>query len=91
MIESIRSHKKSYVCTHVFEGTRPVLLVSRPEGDWCFLCGAEHEDTASAYRLMGSDHLVDRDPTLSELEDLPADWEAERVDLQSSWVRRSIN
>jgi hypothetical protein len=81
------SHAKAYVCNHVFEGSRPILLVSRVEGDWCFLCGDYHEDNASAYKVVGIGHVIDSDGTLLELHDLPADWEAERQNTDSKWTR----
>ena len=28
-----------YVCSHVFENVRPILLVVREGGDWQCLCG----------------------------------------------------
>ena len=80
-------HSKAYVCNHVFDHSRPVLLVSRADGDWCFLCGGTHEDYASAYKVVGIGHVIEADQTLFELQDLPADWEAERESRDSAWVR----
>ena len=62
-------HQKAYVCIHVFDGVRPVLLVTRPEGDWCLLCGENHEDDASAYRVVGIGHVLERDGSLLEVLD----------------------
>ena len=81
---------KGYVCIHVFTGEKPVLLVSRPEGDWCFLCGEVHADRSDEYRVVGVEHLFERDATLAALRDLPTDWEAERASLDSSWLRTPI-
>lgn len=64
-----------------------MTLVSRPEGDWCFLCGKEHDDDASSYRVVGIGHLFDQDPSLKELKELPEDWEAERENPGSKWKR----
>lgn len=83
----IDPHQKAYVCTHVFEDLQAVKLVSRPDGDWCFLCGDEHEETASSYRVVGMGHLFEKDPSLKELKDLPKDWEAERTQLGGEWLR----
>lgn len=80
-------HQKAYICIHVFEKTRPVLLVSRPEGDWCFLCGDVHEDDVSAIRIVGIGHLVEYDPTLAEVLDLEPDWDAERNGAGAKWIR----
>jgi hypothetical protein len=81
---------KSYVCIHVFDGARPVLYVTRPDGDWCFLCGADHPDAASSYRVVGMSHLVEGDPSLSEVLDLDPDQEAERQAVGSTWTRASF-
>ena len=80
-------HAKSYVCTHVFYGTRPVLLVTRPEGDWCFLCGGEHAQAAGDYRVVGTGHVLDDDPTLVDVADLRVDEEAERAAVGGPWTR----
>jgi hypothetical protein len=80
-------HSKAYVCNHVFDGSRPVLLVSRTDGDWCFLCGGRHEDNGSAYKVVGMGHVIDADQTLLQLQDLPTDREAERESINSAWVR----
>lgn len=79
-------HQKAYVCTHVFEGSKPILLVSRPDGDWCFLCGEEHEDSASAYEVVGIGHVVELDASIRELCDLPANWDAERESPGHPWA-----
>lgn len=85
------SYQKSYVCTHVFEGSRPVLLVSRPDGDWCFLCGGnDHENSADSYRVVGLGHVLNRDRGLVDQLDLGPGWEAERADASSAWLRARI-
>ncbi|HMF88855.1 MAG TPA: hypothetical protein VK575_12315 [Gemmatimonadaceae bacterium] len=56
----------AYVCSHVFEHERPILLVIHDEGDWQFLCGGVHED-AETPRVIGLNHLVETDPTLREV------------------------
>jgi hypothetical protein len=80
-------HAKAYVCTHVLELSRPILLVSRPDGDWCFLCGGNHTNDASEYRIVRIGHAIDSDKSLLALHDLPVDWEAERQSADFSWVR----
>jgi hypothetical protein len=90
MTHSASHHDKAYVCVHVLDWSRPVLLVSRSDGDWSFLCGAEHEDIAQNYRVVGRGHILDRDPTLSEMADLAPNWEAERTSINGAWVRRPL-
>lgn len=70
MPDHTSDHTLAYVCIHVFEDTRPVLLVSRQEGDWCFLCGGEHEQKAENYRVVGRGHILARDAALHQLTDL---------------------
>lgn len=82
--------QKSYLCVHVFEGSRPVLLVSRPDGDWCFLCGEGHPENASSYRVVGIGYVFENDPSLSSLRDLAPDWEAERETVGKPWIRTRI-
>ena len=81
-------HEKAYVCLHIFDASRPVLLVVRSDSDWSFLCGDEHGDTAANYRVVGKGHILDRDPSLRELADLAPNWEAERTSASGVWVRK---
>lgn len=75
----------AFVCSHVFHNERPVRLVSREDGEWQFLCGeADHHDDG---HLVGLEHLVERDSSLSEVLDLPPDWDAEREDPGKPWLR----
>lgn len=84
-------HQKSYVCIHVFKAERAVLLVSRPDGDWCFLCGEGHPDDPGEYRVVGIGHVIDGDPTLREVLDLQVDEEAERSEVGQVWVRSLVS
>src|SRR5687767_12512579 len=84
------SHAKAYVCIHVFEGTAPVALVTRPEGDWCFLCGEVHDDRAESYRVIGIEHVIHNDSSLRALADLMPGWEAERTEPGGAWIRTRI-
>lgn len=81
--------RAAFVCRHVFEGSRPIRLVAHEEGDWQFLCGEEHE-AGEGPRVVGLNHLVERDPSLVEILELHQGWEAERHDVGTPWVRRQI-
>jgi hypothetical protein len=83
---AIRNNQKSYVCIHVFENTRPVKLVVRDEDGWSFLCGEVHPDTPDSYRVVGAGHILDRDPSIRLLENMPENWEAERESLNDEWL-----
>ncbi|HTU33641.1 MAG TPA: hypothetical protein VMF66_07550 [Candidatus Acidoferrum sp.] len=80
-------HHKTFVCNHVFEKRKPILFVSRPDGHWLFLCGAAHPNVASSFKLVGIAHLLQQDPSLEELADLPVDWDAERETAEGEWLR----
>jgi len=79
----------AYVCNHVFEDTRPILLVVHEEGDWMFLCGDSDHDLGDC-RVVGVGHLVDRDPSLDVCADLPKGFEAERSAVGELWLRCRI-
>jgi hypothetical protein len=79
----------AFVCTHVFDNSRPILLVSREEGDWQCMCGKEH-NSREVVHVVGLNHLIERDPTLLELNDLPNGWEAERAHLGDPWLRGQV-
>lgn len=85
----ILGNTAAFVCEHVFGATRPVLYVCRSGGDWQFLCGGDHgpEETP---RLVGVGHLIERDPSLETILDLPRGWEAERESALSPWSRTRI-
>jgi hypothetical protein len=90
MTERTDFHQKAYVCTHVFNRERPVLLVTRPDGDWCFLCGDEHEDDASAYRVVGIGHVLEQDPSIETVLALAPGWDAERSASNQPWRTQPI-
>ena len=79
----------AYVCSHVFNNIRPILLVSREGGDWQCLCGGDH-DAKEIPKVVGLNHLLNRDPALIELKNLPAEWEAERVSTSAPWLRKRL-
>ena len=80
-------HTAAVVCKHVFAATHPVLLVSKMDGDqWQFLCGYVHQGTAD-YRIVGIGHIIEREPTLQDVLDLPDNWDAERESVDSPWKR----
>ncbi len=77
----------AFVCSHVFEKRRPILYVSRDDGDWQLLCGSSHEESEIPH-VVGLNHFLEEDPSLLALLDLPYEWEAERSALGADWKRR---
>lgn len=86
----MRPTQKIYVCIHVFAHTRPVNLVVHEDGDWMFLCGELHDDSPENYKAVGVGHLLDWDPSLSEVLDLENNHEAERTASNSEWIHTSL-
>ncbi len=79
----------TFICTHIFEATHPVLLVAREQGDWMFLCGGMHYSDGD-YHIAGRNHLLEADATLYQVLDLDHGWEAEREFVGGPWTRRTI-
>lgn len=80
-------HSKAYACIHVIKRDRAILLVAHDlDGDWQFLCGDSH--ASSEGHVVGIGHLLDSDPSLNELVDLPINSEASRSDANSPWFRK---
>jgi hypothetical protein len=86
---SVERERAAFVCSHVFEGSRPILLAAHEEGDWQFLCGGEH-GSGDGPRVVGLNHLLAREPGINAILDLPQNWEAERPDVGRPWIRRPI-
>ena len=79
-----------YVCSHVFERTRPVLLAAHSDGDWQFLCGGGH-DAEEVPRVIGISHVLDSDPSIRAVLDLPPEWQAERASADEAWQISPLN
>jgi hypothetical protein len=54
------------------------------------LCGQAHEEDEE-YHVVGVEHLLERDPTLREVLDLPTNNEAERAAVGMAWSRRPLS
>lgn len=84
-------HTRAFICDHIFTATRPILLVTHEEdGAWQLLCGDVHDFEVDSCRIAGIGHLLDRDPSVSEVLDLPLGHEAERSSVTGPWVRAAI-
>ena len=68
-------------------GNEPILLVCRDaeDGGWQFLTG-EIVEVANAM-LVGLKHIVEIDPSVVELADLPEGWSATREFVGGPWTR----
>jgi hypothetical protein len=71
----------------VFSGA-PILLVTHDteDGIWQFLPGVTF--SVSDAMVVALEEVVEQDPSLLSLADLPGGWRAERISPAEHWVRR---
>jgi hypothetical protein len=76
---------------HVLEGKLPIQFVSHDadDGAWQFLCGTTTDERDG--RLVGLGQIVEIDPTVAELADLPLGWRAWRDAPGAPWQRTPGN
>jgi hypothetical protein len=76
------------VCSRVFQGG-PILRVSHDDnGQWQFLCDADHSvEGACPPKLCSLAEVLRLDPGLVELSDLCISWSASRSDPAGEWIR----
>ena len=72
----------------VLDGSEQILLVSHDEDDhaWQFI-GTSDASVADG-RIVALEEIVQRDPTLLEVADLPPGWQAIRKFVGGPWTRR---
>lgn len=73
----------------IIKGAAEIRLVSRgdvDDGMWQFLDG--EEATTEDAAVVALQEMVDHDPSLRELGDLPPGWVAWRQDAASAWQRQ---
>jgi hypothetical protein len=73
----------------IVERERPVLYAAHDvsDGGWQFLTGGELSE--AGVQLVSLAQIVELDPSLAQLADLPLGWHAERVTAESAWVREA--
>ena len=77
----------AYVCKHVFDNQRPILLIILHSDGWQCLCGELHQE-AEIPKIVGIGELAAIDPSINEVLDLHFDWQAERASVGDQWIRR---
>ncbi len=77
-----------FTTTQVVRHRLPILHVSHDYGDgaWQFHTGASRV-SSDDLMVVGLDEMVEHDPTIRELADLPRGWIAERDRVGSPWRR----
>ncbi len=76
----------AYLCSHIFENTKPVLYVCKEDGDWQLLCGGEHPMDEIPH-VVGIGHILERDPSLESILTLQDNWQAERQQIGGEWTK----
>ena len=78
-----------FTTSQVLEG-HPVLFVTHDDEDgaWQFVCGTT--DDTDDLRVVSLKSMLDREPAIAQVADLPYGWLAWRETSQSDW-QRSIN
>jgi len=77
-----------FTTTQVMRLRQPVLHVSHDDEDgaWQFHTGAQQVSAGDAM-IVALSEMVEHDPTICELADLPCGWFAERESIGGSWKR----
>ena len=75
-----------FICSHILDGREKILFVSHDadDGAWQFLCGKEHDESDA--RIVSLKYVLDLDPTIVNLKDLPLGHCAERESKNDKWV-----
>lgn len=75
-----------FICSHILDGKEKILFVSHDadDGAWQFLCGKEHNESDA--RIVSLKYVLDLDPTIVKLKDLPLGYCAERKSKNDKWV-----
>jgi hypothetical protein len=76
-----------FTTVHVLERRSPITIVTHDadDGGWQFLCGTTNADADA--RVVGLGRVLDLDPTVAELADLPFGWRAWRGKPKEPWQR----
>jgi hypothetical protein len=82
--------KEVFTTRFVMEEGLPVLLVSHdPDGEWQFLCVTTDDEKDA--RKVSLAFMVDLDPSLADVADLPLAWRAFRDSRESPWIQRPFS
>jgi hypothetical protein len=77
----------------VMEQGWPILLVTHDDEEprgWQFLNGHGDTDDPSGGISVHAEHVVERDPSVAELSDLPPGLRAWRADKSAEWIRERV-
>ncbi len=82
-----------FVCEHVLNKTRPILLVTHDEDTeyeyWQFLCG-ETDHGNGSIKITSMRKATEIDPTINELHELKLGVSADRKNIAAPWERFKV-
>lgn len=71
--------------TIIDDGLPVLVVIHDDDGDWLICDGINDPNQAGACMIVHLAHVIDRDPTLEEVMDLPRGWAAFRKSRMSPW------
>lgn len=81
-------HTGVYTTKRISNGEEPILYVWHEPEDGAWQFHGASESSVESGALVCFHHLVDKDPSLKELQDLPTGWRAWRESATEPWVRQ---
>jgi len=77
-----------FTTTRVLRGGQPILRVSHDDEDgaWQFHAGVQQSSVSDAM-IVALEEVVEHDPTVCDLADLPCGWCAKREAIGGPWRR----
>jgi hypothetical protein len=80
-----------FTVKQIFKENKPILYVCHDEEDgaWQFLTGEPVEEKDSM--VVALEEIIEHDPTINELFDLPMGYYAMREFIDDIWIRRKQN
>jgi hypothetical protein len=83
-------HRSVYTTRFVLDDDLPILVVSHdPDGEWEFLCGTT--DNPKDGRQVMLSEVVELDPRVAEVADLPVGWRAFRDTTDAPWLQQPFS
>ncbi len=82
--------KLVFTCCHFLEGEKPLTFAAHhfDDNNWQFLCSEHHADTDAVIITIGE--LLELDPSIEELCDLPVGYLATRKNKNAKWISSRI-
>ena len=67
------------------------MVVHNHDTTWEFMCGSDDHEDFRKSKVVGLNHLIEKDPTLLPLRELPRGCIAERFNIEDEWEHYEFN